>query len=106
MDCWQSDASTDDDDYYEWLRAPDSDEDVLPDDDDRAAPEPLEHRLSTGSATNEVAAVADAALAGGPADGRRPRPRRRLDSDARREAAPDEQRRLRVAAAVAALGRQ
>ncbi|KAH8056168.1 hypothetical protein JL720_14235 [Aureococcus anophagefferens] len=54
MDC---DASTDDDDYYEWLRAPDSDEDVLPDDDDRAAPEPLEHRLSTGSATNEVAAI-------------------------------------------------
>ena len=58
MDGWQSDASTDDDDYYEWLRAPDSDEDVLPDDDDdRAAPEPLEHRLSTGSATNEVAAI-------------------------------------------------
>ncbi|KAH8045406.1 hypothetical protein JL721_12617 [Aureococcus anophagefferens] len=55
MDC---DASTDDDDYYEWLRAPDSDEDVSQaDDDDRAAPEPLEHRLSTGSATNEVAAI-------------------------------------------------
>ena len=30
---------------------------MLPDDDDRAAPEPLEHRLSTGSATNEVAAI-------------------------------------------------
>ncbi|KAH8053804.1 hypothetical protein JL722_9284 [Aureococcus anophagefferens] len=111
MDC---DASTDDDDYYEWLRAPDSDEDVLPDDDDRAAPEPLEHRLSTGSATNEVAAIDSIAVedslsqtlhspAARPTGAGRGRDVVWTPTRTKRA---DEQRRLRVAAAVAALGRQ